>query len=184
MKLTAYQFGLSIETTEDQTVIKGDHAYNGVLVQESYTKHESVDEAVCYHVLAIQTLLHWEQPIASTKEEPAPQEIILPQPMEVTKEELALRERRARLLERIQEAATDRYYGGCVALSENLQDLKDELAAVESALGWPESKEPEEANWVIDCPINSPDHPSKAFCPTCLCLLNHEDPSQSCQCGG
>jgi hypothetical protein len=177
-----------------------------------------VDEAVCYHVLAIQSLLHWEQPIASTKVEPPKIEQIpfgphltcsqcggrctdhysvsnniwCPEcaagrihprgehptlgakepawfPTEEDKWLKGLRDRRARLLERIQEAATDRYYGGCVALSESLQDLKDELQAVESALGWPEAEEPVEAN-------------PPSFCPTCLCLLNHEDPAQSCQC--
>lgn len=76
-----------------------------------------------------------------------PKEIILPPPMGVTKEELALRARRARLLDYID---TTRMWADAYPMEERfqnyLQDLKDELAAVESALGYPEPKEPIEAS--------------------------------------
>jgi hypothetical protein len=126
--------------------------------------------------------------IASTQEESPTEE---DQMIAKGAKDSLLKARRARLLERIEElelCQMDQPMNE--AFDAPLQDLRDELQAVESALGWPEPKEPQEADRIIDCPISSPNHPSaasnpsKAYCPTCLCLLNHEDPSQSCQCDG
>jgi hypothetical protein len=106
--------------------------------------------------------------IASTKEEPS----------QTVRQ---LNNRRRRLLERIQEAK-ERDMGG-LADAVVLCDLQDELQAVESALGWPEPQEPSEAS-------DEPEEVNHAYkvkghcCPACLCIYDHEDPMQSCQCGG
>jgi hypothetical protein len=112
-------------------------------------------------------LLQALHPLASTKENIVFGDDPSPSHEQVEKEQTTLLTRRARLLERIEETKELSYENP--SDGNALADLQDELAAVESALGFPEPKEPQEAN-------------SPSFCPTCLCLLNHEDPSQSCQC--
>lgn len=188
MKLQAYQHGLSIETTQDQTIIKGEHSFGGVLVQESYIDHGSKGAAISFHIEAMQRLLNVDEPISSTKPmeqlPQPPKEIhILPfgvdtshltleeslDKIRANREELALRARRERLLERIEELQDwqDRHLTDPTA-GWAIDEIRDELAAVESALGYPEPKEPAEA--------------TQTWCPSCLCLYQHEDPAQSCQC--
>ena len=73
----------------------------------------------------------------------------LPTPQECDEynpEEEKLKARRARLLERIQELVDQHpTYPEQSLAGLILADLRDELAAVESALGYPEPQEPEEA---------------------------------------
>lgn len=49
-----------------ETRITGEHAYNGVIVQESFTGHDSEQEASDYHLAAVMALSQ-SKPLASTQ---------------------------------------------------------------------------------------------------------------------